>query len=491
MAAGPQLDEAAEIARRSALEAITAAQEELSVKGILELQRLEQVSASARGVVGAALCLVAGTGDDAVQTSQIPSATWGDLRELLVKPGHVVTSLRRFPQSVDSGRVPEGDVINSRRCLEVAGAFSPPAEESALVKGLQDWVQSAWGYWETARGAFFSGEPMPISGAGPLPPSPAGYAEDMAGARHFTGSTGASRMTPPTGSPARGQGQSTAPRRSSKGNGYAGGYRQVRGADTNVRATRSPVRGTPPGGNTPASSPGMRGPSFGGSSQSSRGPAPRSAMVLQAKDWKAKLEELKKETREMKALESTMKWSMARDAEKLRKMEQKEDQKDVLQMREQFSREMLELAKNNKQHTLEEELAESKDFQEFKRTTKQIAHDETLLQNRQQYLEHKDHAEWHAELKRAQHAEWQKTDVQDHLEQTNFMAEYRLEAQQREDIEQRQDRADAEYREMQLAFHKANQERQAALEALEHVRSRSKDHLLQHVHMPVLTESER
>eukprot|EP00440_Ansanella_granifera_P000233 gb/GFBE01000251.1/.p1 GENE.gb/GFBE01000251.1/~~gb/GFBE01000251.1/.p1 ORF type:complete len:118 (+),score=38.21 gb/GFBE01000251.1/:1-354(+) len=114
-----------------------------------------------------------------------------------------------------------------------------------------------------------------------------------------------------------------------------------------------------------------------------------------------------------------------------------------------------------------------------------------IQQNQYNYAVQKEISEWNAELKRSQHAEQQKMEVEEHLEQTNFIAEYRLEEQQRQDLEQKQDRAEAEYREMQLAFQQASKEREMALEALEHVRGRQHSQIPRHQHIPVLKQSRK
>ncbi|CAE8635679.1 unnamed protein product [Polarella glacialis] len=86
-------------ARRSAFEAISIAQESISVKGIMELQRQTEVSEAAKAVLSAAMCMVAGVDDASMQVDAagIPLGSWSDLRALLGKPGNFINALRRFP----------------------------------------------------------------------------------------------------------------------------------------------------------------------------------------------------------------------------------------------------------------------------------------------------------------------------------------------------------------------------------------------------------
>ncbi|CAE8717994.1 unnamed protein product, partial [Polarella glacialis] len=118
-------------ARRSAFEAISIAQESISVKGIMELQRQTEVSEAAKAVLSAAMCMVAGVDDASMQVDAagIPLGSWSDLRALLGKPGNFINALRRFPYAVDSGRLQDSNVPSSRQCLEALGAAELSGED--------------------------------------------------------------------------------------------------------------------------------------------------------------------------------------------------------------------------------------------------------------------------------------------------------------------------------------------------------------------------
>lgn len=61
------------------------------MKAVLELQRMEQVSPAMRTAVAAAMCLVSGHYDSAIQVepTTLRGAAWAELRALVVKPGGV------------------------------------------------------------------------------------------------------------------------------------------------------------------------------------------------------------------------------------------------------------------------------------------------------------------------------------------------------------------------------------------------------------------
>lgn len=201
-------------------------------------------------------------------------------------------------------------------------------------------------------------------------------------------------------------------------------------------------------------------------------------------DYRAQIEQLKRETRDMKAMQSSMKWNMQREDKKLKTRETKKDRQNVLEDTEKWSKEMHALEEENKKEVLEEELADQKKFQEFKRDVKQIAEEDDVKRQSINYVDHKEASEWTAELRRSQHYEQQKLVVEEHLEQTNFLAEYKLEEQQQLDFDTRKDRTEQEYREMQLAFMKAQKEREAAMEGLEYARSAHQFPVTQDLHLP-------
>eukprot|EP00435_Cladocopium_sp_Y103_P048634 s471_g14.t1 len=108
------------VSKRQALEVLQSAQEGLSVKAVLELQKMEQVSPSMKAAVAAAICMV--------EPLSLSRAAWPELRALVVKPGQVISALRNFSFAVDGGNVPARVVQLSKECYE-ASEGSPAPEE--------------------------------------------------------------------------------------------------------------------------------------------------------------------------------------------------------------------------------------------------------------------------------------------------------------------------------------------------------------------------
>lgn len=197
------------------------------------------------------------------------------------------------------------------------------------------------------------------------------------------------------------------------------------------------------------------------------GYAPR----LGVEDWRARLEQVKRETREMKAMEAQLKWGMKRDEEKARKVEKVHDKKDLMQWRQDQQRDALDYASAKKRETKLIELQESRDFQETKRAVKQAEKEEQLALAKEQHIETVEHSEWHIELKKVTDAERQRLVIEEHLERYQHFAEHNLEEQQREKQEQRASAQESEEQEMKFMMQKAMADRDKALASLDHFRS--------------------
>eukprot|EP00439_Symbiodinium_sp_Y106_P073114 s393_g13.t1 len=120
-------------AKSDAQEALAASADAISVKALLELQKMEQASTSLSGSLAAALCMIAGPGDSAVKVEPVGlvRASWADLRALVMKPGHIVSAFRNFSYAADGGSVRDSNVQASKRCLEAA-LGSAPADEGLV-----------------------------------------------------------------------------------------------------------------------------------------------------------------------------------------------------------------------------------------------------------------------------------------------------------------------------------------------------------------------
>jgi len=189
-------------------------------------------------------------------------------------------------------------------------------------------------------------------------------------------------------------------------------------------------------------------------------------------DQKKRLEQLLRETREMKAQEAQAKWTMKREEDKVKKAEKAQDEKDILVWRDEQRKHTAAYESQLKKEIRAVDVKDSREYQEHKRFAK-AAHKESELEViTQDYLETKENSEWHEEVKRIADAEWPKPRIEENLEKYRLVAEYKLEEQKREDTEKREARAAAEQAEMDIALLKARQQRELALKSLECTRSR-------------------
>lgn len=118
-------------------------------------------------------------------------------------------------------------------------------------------------------------------------------------------------------------------------------------------------------------------------------------------EWRKMLEETKREVREIKAIESGLKWNMTREDKKERLIETKASVEDTRDWRWRQSEEMKAYKASKLQETKTVELKESKSFQEFKRETKGVTKDEERKRVTEEYLQDREYAQWRAELSKA------------------------------------------------------------------------------------------
>ncbi|CAK0814112.1 unnamed protein product [Prorocentrum cordatum] len=140
--------------RRQAFASLSAAQEAVSVRGILDLCGRDEVSHACEAVAAAAVCLIASMDDTVgVSPEAVPPRTWRASRAVLARPGHFTGALRRFPFVVDAGGLPATNVGWSQRCLEAVTSEELLSAEEPLAHHLRRWVAAAWRYWDVGGGA--------------------------------------------------------------------------------------------------------------------------------------------------------------------------------------------------------------------------------------------------------------------------------------------------------------------------------------------------
>mmetsp|Transcript_57490 Transcript_57490/g.133988 ORF Transcript_57490/g.133988 Transcript_57490/m.133988 type:complete len:450 (+) Transcript_57490:51-1400(+) len=424
-------------AQQAALDALTAAQEGISVKSLIDFRRLTEVSSQAQDVASAAVCMVAGIDEGVEADEGVSPRTWEAARSVLAKPGHFINSLRRFPYAVDGGRLPAANLAFAR---ERASAVSPEAmlAEQPVVQQLFQWLMAAWQYCDTAEPTSAEPEqPLQRNRTSLSPSSPASSRRPSARSQ-----------TVPTGSP-----------RSTRS--PTAGRSHERLSRVGVGGQRSPVRNV-----QEASVISTRSSQRTGASPSYlRGVRPG------AEDHRLRVDQIKRETRQLKAQESELKWNMRREEDKQRRVEKKQDEQETMAWRQQQKMKMLarqaQLRKAEKKVVLED----SKSFQEHKRAQKQAAKDEELQNIHQAYVETVANSAKEVEAKTIAMAEWPKPAIEANLEKLRHLAEHKLEEQQREDIETAQVRAAAEQAELDHQLMLAKRERELALQSLEVVRS--------------------
>lgn len=110
------------------------------------------------------------------------------------------------------------------------------------------------------------------------------------------------------------------------------------------------------------------------------------------------LEETKREVREIKAIESQLKWNMQREEKKERIVETKATVDEIRDWRWKQNEEMKAIKAAKAQMTKSMELKESKAFQEFKREVKVSTKDEARKQITEEYLKDRQDAQWRSDV---------------------------------------------------------------------------------------------
>lgn len=189
-----------------------------------------------------------------------------------------------------------------------------------------------------------------------------------------------------------------------------------------------------------------------------------------AEDWQRMLETTKREVREIRALESQVKWKMFRDEKRQLQQDEQNVDKDLMEWRWGEQDTMRTYLEQRQQRLKLQELAESKDYQEFKRLRKAGEREQEKKWIEELYHEDTEAAAWEAELAKAIQEE-KKLAVQDHFEQyehlKNYKATLRQQEQQEEDESRALDRAsEMDYRQKALV-----KQKEELLQSLEFARS--------------------
>lgn len=172
----------------------------------------------------------------------------------------------------------------------------------------------------------------------------------------------------------------------------------------------------------------------------------------------------------MKAEESALKWALKREEVKSLRQERKKDLHDVSKWRQEQHKDLQQYIADTSHATLVAELADNKDFQEFKRSAHEDANADDLQRAHDDFMFDKDYSEWMANKLRVEHAERARTQCAANLEQIQHSGEAFFEAKQHERMEQWENRMLEEQLDAGLQLMKAKQEREALMESVEHMR---------------------
>lgn len=208
---------------------------------------------------------------------------------------------------------------------------------------------------------------------------------------------------------------------------------------------------------------------------------PRSNVGIE--DWQQKLEQMRREAREMKGVEAQLRWQMKRDEDKTRKNETREDASKIMQWRQEQKQGLQEYAADRALGDKITTLKESKDFQEFKRAVKQEDKEEEIQEAKELYNETKDNSEWTVEQKRTIPLEEQKLIVDQNLERYTLLSMYNIEESQREKYDARVAREELEETTLGYAMLEARKERDAALQSLEYFRQHQRESMPANKHI--------
>jgi len=183
-------------------------------------------------------------------------------------------------------------------------------------------------------------------------------------------------------------------------------------------------------------------------------------------EWRKMLEETKKEVREIKAIESHLKWNMQREDKKERLIDAKATVQEVRDWRWKQKEEMQAYTAAKTVEVKEADLKESKAFQEFKREAKAVNAAEEKKQITEDYLKDRDNAQWRAELGKAVQ-EREKDAVTGRLDDVLEIREIRNHQKEQEKLEADENRAHEQTLEMAAIAREIDKEKEELLENLE------------------------
>jgi len=474
-------------ARRRAQDELSSSLEQLSVKSIIEFRGQKGVSQPVEQVAAAALCTIANI-DDTVECPDdgVPDRSWAGAQAAMAKPGHFINALRRFPYAVDSGRMPDRNIDAAQECLE--GLNPADLEETPCAQHLLQWVRAAENYWVVQQatrsapdtlnddtGGLAGGLAEPVSDV----IDSLGYvveaAEVALGYAVEAAEVASPPRSPPRAAPPPARTAVLKATRVSTGSRASSGYNTSSMPDSPDAAARShqPSRG----GGVAAPRPQIpvsrvsRPPARRASAPLAKsGMPPRTVTDMTIEDWQRQLEQVKRETREMKAMEQGAKWQMKREEDIKKKEDYKAATDDIQHWRVDASNGMRDYIKDVKVGTKKMELIENRDFQDFKREHKNEEKQIDQLNIKECYEDTKDISEWEAQISKDKAPEERRLIIEANLEKYQLFAEYNTAEAAFEDAEEQDSKALDRQLLMNIELDRAREEQELAAKSLEHAR---------------------
>lgn len=179
---------------------------------------------------------------------------------------------------------------------------------------------------------------------------------------------------------------------------------------------------------------------------------------------RSRLDQEKREVRQIKSLESQLKWGLQREERRQTEEERREEARLIMEWRDRQAKEMKDFVEEKSREQRVQELLQSKEYQVFKREWKQATRKDEIEQIKAQLAEGMDNAHWKLELQRAVELDRQLA-LQETMESQQEMKELRERERQHEKTVQLQDRAH------DLALEYAHQASQISSEKEELLRS--------------------
>jgi len=191
------------------------------------------------------------------------------------------------------------------------------------------------------------------------------------------------------------------------------------------------------------------------------------------KEHQQKIQEVEKEMRQIRALESTIKWDLEREEKRQVQNEKKEDAADIREWREQLTIGLKQAVEETARQKHETDLVESKEFQMFKRDTKQVLKEADIQLMKEKYQADLEFSQMQAEMKKHDAVDRHAL-VLENLEDIEVLREVKENERERERTEAEQERA----LDQRLRYtHKTNQlrsEKEDLLRNLQLMRSMQK-----------------